>query len=240
MRILIADEQALFRAGLCYLLGQLGDRPEILEAGFYDDLISTIRRNDDLDLLLVDLLLPGLETFLRLQELCGIAARVPVVVISVRDRASDVQQAIKVGASGYIPKSSSPDVMIGALKLVLSGGIYIPPNVLSLADPIDTRRSSGQRATGGGTSSGRLTRRQREVLALLAQGKSNKEIAEELGLASGTVKIHIANIFKTLKVHNRIQAILAAGELVEGQQGKRGAPYSPAVPFSSLRGSSEV
>ena len=96
----------------------------------------------------------------------------------------------------------------------MSGGIYIPPNVLQLTDPSDKVVSAGTGSVQRGAPVGRLTGRQREVMALLAQGKSNKEIASDLGLAAGTVKIHISNIFKALNVRNRTQAVIAAGEIL--------------------------
>lgn len=212
MKILVADDHALFRAGLRYLLDQLDEHPEFSEAGSCEDLVEKLREDDGYDLVLIDLLMPGVETFSRVQEVCEIAGDVPVVVISVRERAEDVQRAIKAGAAGYIPKSSKPDVMINALKLVLSGGIYIPPNVLHLSGGSGMVASGAPPALEAGAIAGRLTGRQREVMALLAQGKSNKEIASELGLAAGTVKIHISNIFKALNVRNRTQAVIAAGE----------------------------
>ena len=214
MRILVADDHALFRAGIRYLLDRLDDHTEFAEAGSCEDLLEALRQRNDYDLILIDLLMPGVETFSRVQEVCEVAGDSPVVVVSVRDRAEDVQRAIKAGAAGYIPKSSKPDVMINALKLVLSGGVYIPANVLQLTDPSEVVTPASSGSIEAGASAGRLTGRQREVMALLAQGKSNKEIAGELGLAAGTVKIHVSNIFKALNVRNRTQAVIAAGEML--------------------------
>lgn len=225
MRIFVADDHALFRAGLRYLLDRLDDHTEFSEAGSCEDLLDALRQENDYDLVLIDLLMPGVETFSRVQEVCAVAGNTPVVVVSVRDRAEDVQRAIRAGAAGYIPKSSKPDVMINALKLVLSGGVYIPPNVLQLSDPSEVSMSGGSRSFESGATAGRLTGRQREVMALLAQGKSNKEIAGELGLAAGTVKIHISNIFKALNVRNRTQAVIAAGEMLADVGVERRLPH---------------
>ncbi len=224
MKILVADDHALFRAGLRYLLDQLGDQPEVTEAGSCDALLERLRGECAYDLVLIDLLMPGVESFARVQEICETAGDVPVVVISVRERAEDVQRAIKAGAAGYVPKASKPDVMINALKLVLSGGIYLPPNVLHLTGPSEMTDRGAPRSAGGGSAS-RLTGRQREVMALLAQGKLNKEIASELGLAAGTVKIHISNIFKALNVRNRTQAVIASGEMLALVGKEMGALY---------------
>ena len=218
MKILVADDHALFRAGLRYLLERLDDEsPAITEAGSRADLSAKLQDENNYDLILIDLLMPGMESFSRVGQICKQAGASPVVVVSVCERAVDVHRAIKAGAAGYVPKSSNPDVMINALKLVLSGGIYIPPNVLSLPgerEGLDNLVANTFRDDGATVS--RLTARQREVMALLAQGKSNKEIAGDLGLAAGTVKIHISNIFKALNVRNRTQAVIAAGEVVAG------------------------
>ncbi len=218
MKILVADDHALFRAGLRCLLDRLGDQLEVSEAGTCDELIERLPGEDAYDLVLIDLMMPGVGTVAQGQEVCTGAGETPVVVISVRERAEDVHRAIKAGASGYVPKSSKPDVMINALKLVLSGGIYLPPNVLHLGEPSDVTAPGAPRSAAGAPIS-RLTSRQRDVMALLAQGKSNKEIAGELGLAAGTVKIHISNIFKALNVRNRTQAVIASGEML-AQSGK--------------------
>lgn len=218
MKILVADDHALFRAGLRYLLDRLDDQElTITEADSRADLLARLQDKVDYDLVLIDLLMPGMESFGRVEQICKQAGDSPVVVVSVCERAQDVHRAITAGAAGYVPKSSNPEVMINALKLVLSGGIYIPPNVLSLTgdrEGLNTMLASKVRDDSA--SLNRLTGRQREVMALLAQGKSNKEIAGELGLAAGTVKIHVSNIFKTLNVRNRTQAVLAAGEVMAG------------------------
>ena len=133
----------------------------------------------------------------------------------MKERSEDVRQSIEAGAVGYIPKSSDPEILVNALKLVLSGGVYLPPNVLGSVDPaIGAAEVIGDELQGEPTDDqfARLTPRQREVLALMAQGKSNKEIAKELGLAAGTVKIHVSSIFKALKVSNRTRAVIAARE----------------------------
>jgi len=216
MRILVADDHALFRAGLRHLLVHLADEIHITEAGSCDDLLDRLSKDHGFELVLIDLLMPGMESFGRIQEICDRSGGAPVVVVSVRDRAEDVEKALKAGAAGYIPKSSNPEVMINALKLVMSGGVYVPPNVLRLhrqVEPWDVA-VGGSGEDGGSVT--RLTGRQREVMALLAQGKSNKEIASDLGLAAGTVKIHISNIFKALNVRNRTQAVIAAGEILAG------------------------
>ncbi len=134
----------------------------------------------------------------------------PVVVMSGEDDAASVREALERGALGYIPKSSSPQVIVHALRLVLSGGTYVPPEIMGGAAGSATRGEPG-----GAQDLERLglTARQTDVLALLVAGKSNKQICRELGLAEGTVKSHLAAIFKALGVSTRVQAVIAAGKL---------------------------
>jgi DNA-binding NarL/FixJ family response regulator len=199
LRILLADDHALFRAGLRHLLTNFGDRLQIEEAHDYDNTAARLSELDDLDLLLLDLNMPGMRGISAVEELCSLAPDVPIIVISVRETAKDVRKAIDAGAMGYIPKSSTPEVMMSALQLVLSGGIYLPPHLL-------------QELPVGNGSAADLTPRQRDVLRLLAKGQSNKQIADVLGLAPGTVKIHISRILRAFKVQNRTQAVIAAAD----------------------------
>ena len=214
----MADDHALFRAGLRHLLKDSGGQPEIVEARDFQEAAQHLSQTEDFDLLLLDINMPGMDGFTGLRQLCAQAPAVPIVVVSVRDRAEDVRKALDAGAMGYIPKSSTPEVMVSALQLVLAGGIYLPPNLLG--DPTSELGSDG--ASDGDPQSDllkRLTPRQRDVLALLAEGKSNKEIADVLGLAPGTVKIHISRILRTFGVQNRTQAVITAAAVVKRNNG---------------------
>ena len=218
LRILVADDHALFRAGLRHLLKDSGGQPEIVEARDFQEAAQHLSQTEDFDLLLLDLNMPGMDGFTGLRQLCAQAPAVPIVVVSVRDRAEDVRKALAAGAMGYIPKSSTPEVMVSALQLVLSGGVYLPPNLL--ADPTTELEHDGTK-DGDPQSEllNRLTPRQRDVLALLAEGKSNKEIADVLGLAPGTVKIHISRILRAFGVQNRTQAVITAAAVVKRDNG---------------------
>ena len=134
----------------------------------------------------------------------------PVIVLSASDDRLHVLQAVNLGAAGFIPKTSSSRVMLSALKLVLSGGVYLPP---ALLDQGDHGNEPPAAKTGAEGAAAFLTPRQREVLALLGQGKSNKEIARVLNLAEGTVKLHVTAILKALNVNNRTRAVVAASQL---------------------------
>ena len=212
VRVLVVDDHPLIRAGIGHILGRLADDVSVSEAGNVDRALE-ILSSESFDLILVDLMMPGMNGYEGLITIRAKAGQAAIVVVSMKERSEDVRQSIEAGAVGYIPKSSDPEILINALKLVLSGGVYLPPNVLSASEPRE-RDAGESRDAGepGDDQFARLTPRQREVLALMAQGKSNKEIAKELGLAAGTVKIHVSSIFKALKVSNRTRAVIAARE----------------------------
>ena len=201
MKILIVDDHALFREGLRHVLLQLDKDGEILEAGQCDEAFKLTEAHPDIDLVLLDLSLPGMDGFAGLATFREQFPDVPVVVMSGSEERHDVQSALDNGALGYIPKSSTSQVMLSALRLVFSGGVYIPSIMLSATGTDSAPRLGG------------LTDRQLAVLKLLAEGKSNKLIGRELDLAEGTVKIHISSIFRTLNVGNRTEAVVAARKL---------------------------
>ncbi len=209
LRILVADDHALFRAGLRHLLKNSGADLQIEEAHDFEETAKRLLEIEHLDLLLLDLNMPGMDGFAGVRQLCQQAPDVPVVVVSVRDRADDVRSALDAGAMGYIPKSSTPEVMVSALQLVLSGGVYLPPNLLR-PPPAEVEAPAVEEKEQGDDILDRLTPRQRDVLALLTEGNSNKQIAESLGLAPGTVKIHISRILRAFGVQNRTQAVITA------------------------------
>ena len=131
LRLLVVDDHPLFRAGLRHLLNLLGSELNVVEAGSGEEALACLDEDDAFDLVLMDLLMPGFSGFEALKEVCKRVPSVPVVVVSVKERPEDVRLAIESGAMGYIPKSSSPEVLINALKLVFSGGVYLPPNLLA-------------------------------------------------------------------------------------------------------------
>ena len=185
MKVLIADDHELFRDGLRHVLGQLEGPPVIVEAADFNQALDVVQREHDIDIVLLDLCMPGIgwpDGLRRLKEAVG--PTVPVVVLTASEDRHSVVQAVNVGAAGFIPKTSSSRVMMSALKLVLSGGVYLPPALLDTETLMEVGRRPTQHS-GDGTAF--LTPRQREVLGLLGQGKSNKEIARVLQLAEGTV-----------------------------------------------------
>ena len=204
MKILIVDDHALFREGLCHVLDALENEVNILEAADYDRAMQTITAHPDIDLVLLDLNMPGKDGFTALDTFSHLYPTLPVVILSASNQRSDVQRALDAGAMGYIPKDTTSSIMLSALRLILSGGIYVPPNITQ-ADNLATSPENNQ--TNG------LTPKQLQVLALLVQGYSNKDIAELMQLAESTIKMHVTAILKTLGVNNRTQAALAAEKL---------------------------
>ncbi len=163
------------------------------------------------DLILLDLNMPGLNGLDALEALRAAAADTPLVVLSAENSPSIVRAAIEGGAMGFIPKSSSPEVLIQALRLVLAHGVYLPPAVLS---PVRSQEACAPVAGPGAEASlPRLTPRQMDVLRCAIQGKSNKIIARELELSEGTVKVHLSAVFQALGAHSRTEAIYAAAKL---------------------------
>lgn len=207
MRILLADDHPLFREGVKPVLLKLDASVEIIEAVDYPGAFDAMRAAGEVDLALLDLNMPGMTSLEGIQKFRATFSDTPLIVLSAADRTEEIRKVLAAGAMGYISKASSPEVIISAMHLVLAGGVYAPPELLAprshaAVDPAPIV-NHGHRAHG-------LTDRQIEVLQLLAQGKSNRQIADDLHLTEGTVKIHAAAIFRTLGVANRIEATLAA------------------------------
>ena len=205
MKILLIDDHALFRDGMHYVLRKLDEHVEILDAGNFADALDVAKDNPDLDLVLLDLYLPGSEGAPSVKLFCTRHPDVPVVVVSSTNQRDDIETVMNSGAMGFISKLSPGQDMIHALRLVLDGGVYLPPQLLQFALEQVREDKRGSRAKAHG-----LTARQMEVLQQLAMGLSNKDIGLAIGLAEGTVKIHVAAIFQTLRVNKRIDAAQAA------------------------------
>jgi DNA-binding NarL/FixJ family response regulator len=208
MEVLIVDDHALIRDALRRVLEQLGREVTVFEAGDCGRAFALIEAQPELELVLLDLNLPGMHGLAALGELRTRYPAVSVVVISAAEDRASVTQALDHGAMGYIPKSSSNEVLASALRLVLSGGIYIPPAILGAAEPVLRPGGAKLRPSDLG-----LTERQSQILTLLMQGKSNKLICRELDLAESTVKNHVTHVLKTLSVTSRTQAVIAAARI---------------------------
>lgn len=220
MKILIADDHALIRSGLRNELAALGEAVDFAEAWDYASLRSMLERHRDLDLALVDLTMPGMQGVASIAAVRADFPTVPLIVISGIDAPAQVHAVLRTGASGYIPKSALAQVMLQAIRLVLAGGQYLPPEVMrgdggGETEPSRPSRSANPRG-GDAAPLNLLSPRQREVFELLAQGLSNKMIARELDISEGTVKSHVATIFDVLNVHNRVAAVAEARALAAG------------------------
>lgn len=208
MKILLADDHDLFRAGLSLVLAELDARLSLLQAANLNAALLCAEDQPDLDLALLDLNMPGMDGMQGLIQFRARFPDIPAVIVSASDDLADIREVLAAGASGFIHKSTAPQVMLSALRLVLAGGVYIPSYALGESRAADSNGAKKKAPWAGG-----LTTRQLEVLRLLAAGKPNKLIARELDLSEGTVKIHLSAIFRVLEVNNRTEAVLAAQQL---------------------------
>lgn len=212
MKILLVDDHALFRDGLRYVVRQLAEEVETMEADNFPDGLKIAGEHPELDLALLDLNLPGGEGVASIRYFNQRYPHIPIVVVSGEEDREKMERVMNCGAMGYICKNSSAQVMLGALNLVLSGGVYIPPQVLRhnpAAACCEPRPAPSDRRKLHTNEYG-LTSRQMETLMHLAAGKSNKEISEAMGLAEGTIKVHIAAMYQTLGVNSRVEAVREA------------------------------
>lgn len=233
LNVLLADDHLLFRDGLRRLLAQSNENMTFFEASSFDDVRRMCNGNAGgetggetaFDLILLDLGMPGWTGFETLGEIHARMPRALLVVVSASEKRSDLLAALENGAAGFIPKSSSAKVLLGALQLVLAGGVYLPEQAIR-GDRLPDHGTAhgmahGMSGAGGGeddalgqlAGSEQLTPRQRDVLNRLRDGKSNKQIAHELGLTEGTVKVHVTAILRQLGVRNRTQAAITANGL---------------------------
>ncbi|WP_213958100.1 MULTISPECIES: response regulator transcription factor [unclassified Variovorax] len=225
MKILIADDHRLVIEAVKAKLSELEPAIEFVLAMSVDELLASA--SDDLDLAVIDLNMPGAEGQAHIEEIRRRHPAVPVIVLSGYEDPTVMRSALEVGVLGFIPKAYSPEVMISAVRLVLAGGVYVPPLMLSAVPPgiVPGVTVGADAAAPRGANSAHtlehlrkvLTERQVEVLQLLSQGKPNKLIGRSLGISEGTVKIHLAAIFRALNVRNRTEAVVAAQTLTEAQ-----------------------
>lgn len=217
MKILIADDHELFLKGLEMILHDHDPKTELVTAKNYNEIFSIIEKNKNFDLVLTDLAMPGAKWLEAIQRIHTTLPDTPIIILSAVFDKEIVQKTIEIGAAGYIPKTSSNAVIIGAVTLVLSGGVYIPPellqdtnqnefNLLKQVENMPPAQDVSEKVKI-------LSPRQIDVIRLISQGKSNKQIAYELGLTEGTVKLHVTAILKLLNVYNRTGAVVEATKL---------------------------
>ena len=219
MRILIADDHQLIAEGARLKLAELGPGTEFTIALNVAELRHALRQESPPALALIDLTMPGVHGREHLAEVIAAWPGVPVIVLSGAESPALIRELLAMGVQGFIPKAYSADVMLSAVRLVLSGGVYIPPMMLQADEPLVAPPPS---TTGEGAAAQLeerlhqlLTERQLDVLRLLSTGKPNKVIASDLGISEGTVKIHLAAIFRALNVRNRVEAVVASRRIGE-------------------------
>jgi DNA-binding NarL/FixJ family response regulator len=211
MKILLVDDHALIRDALRGVIKDLMDDATVLEASDCRQAMRLIQDHPDLHLILLDLNLPDRNGLAVLADLRQRYATISVVVLSTINDRDSVLRALTLGALGFIPKSAPREVMVNALRLVLSGGIYVPPEALA---PVEAKEMKPTQPTQPASPADiGLTERQIEVLTLMMRGKSNKAISRLLDLAEPTVKHHVTAILKALRAANRTEAVIAVGEL---------------------------
>ena len=210
MKILLVDDHALFREGLAELLKALDPEVQTLQAADANAAMEQTKLNVDIDLVLLDLHMPGPSGLDLLCALKEDLPSVPVVVLSSDETRGSVLRALDKGAVGYIPKSSNSKVMTQALRLVLVGGIYLPAVVVQ--GDAERPTANPQVSAAEGLPDLGLTPRQMDVLRCLLRGMSTKLMCRELKLQEGTVKSHVQAVFNALNVRTRTQAVLVASQ----------------------------
>jgi DNA-binding NarL/FixJ family response regulator len=209
-RFVIADDHPLFRGALKEAVGNQFSGAQVFEAGGFEDLQTLLEREGDIDLVLLDLAMPGVRGFSGLLYLRAQFPGVPVVIVSATEEADVIRRCMEFGASGFLPKTLGIDAMRAAIRRVLEGGVWTPPDVdLTTGADDDTRDLVTKLST--------LTPQQVRVLMMLSGGLLNKQIAYELGVAEATVKAHVSAILQKLGVESRTQAVIAASKIEAGQ-----------------------
>jgi DNA-binding NarL/FixJ family response regulator len=207
MRVLITDEQSLFREGLSLRLKKINQDIEILQSSDLSEMHKILSKEKDLDFLILDtdlMIESNITDFINKIKLT--APSLKIVAISSSEDSKNIKKILSFGVKGYIPKRLDGNILSGALKLILDGGTYLPPSLLE--NSIQANNSSGF-----GVLKKNLTNRQSQVLDLIAQGKSNKQIAYDMGVSEATVKLHINALLRSLKVNNRTQAVITAQKM---------------------------
>ena len=214
-RLVIADDHPLFRGALREAVTGLFERMDIAEAGTFNEVAELLERSSDVDLVLLDLTMPGVRSFSGLMYLRAQYPGVPVIVVSANDDPAAIRRCMQFGASGFIPKTLGVEAMRAAISRILGGGVWTPPDVdLSAGSDTEIAALMARMAT--------LTPQQVRVLMMLSEGLLNKQIAFQLGVSEATVKAHVSAILQKLGVESRTQAVIAAAK-IEGGQWPQGA-----------------
>jgi DNA-binding NarL/FixJ family response regulator len=215
-RLLIADDHPLFRGALREAVTGVFGQADVAEAGTFEEVSELLDRGGDIDLILLDLSMPGVRGFSGLMYLRAQYPGLPIVVVSANDDPAVIRRCMEFGASGFIPKTLGIEALRAAIARVLQGEVWTPPDV-------DLTRQSDAETTALVARLSTLTPQQVRVLMMLSGGLLNKQIAYELGVSEATVKAHVSAILQKLGVESRTQAVIAAGKIEAGQW-----PHAPA------------
>jgi DNA-binding NarL/FixJ family response regulator len=215
-RLVIADDHPLFRGALREAVAGLFAQDEIGEAGSFDDVAKLLEQRAEVDLILLDLSMPGVRGFSGLIYLRAQYPSAPIVVVSANDDPTVIRRCMALGTSGFIPKTLGIEDMRAAIKRVLDGGVWTPPDI-DLDGGADAETSSLM------TRLTSLTPQQVRVLMMLSEGLLNKQIAYELDVSEATIKAHVSAILQKLGVESRTQAVIAAAKIEAGQWGATSA-----------------
>jgi DNA-binding NarL/FixJ family response regulator len=209
-RLVIADDHPLFRGALREAVSGLFAKADIAEAGTFDEVAELLERDGELDLVLLDLAMPGVRGFSGLMYLRAQYPGVPVIVVSANDDPAAIRRCMEFGASGFIPKTLGVDAMRSVIARILDGGVWTPPDV-------DLKAGSDAAIADLMTRMASLTPQQVRVLMMLSEGLLNKQIAYQLDVSEATVKAHVSAILQKLGVESRTQAVIAAAKIESGQ-----------------------
>ncbi|MDE1972930.1 MAG: response regulator transcription factor [Hyphomicrobiales bacterium] len=208
--LLIADDHPLFRGALREAVSGLFGNPDVAEAGTFEEVSELLERDGEVDLILLDLSMPGVRGFSGLMYLRAQHPSLPIVVVSANDDPTVIRRCMEFGAAGFIPKTLGIEAIRAAVARVLQGEVWTPPDVdLSRQSDAETAALIARLST--------LTPQQVRVLMMLSGGLLNKQIAYELGVSEATVKAHVSAILQKLGVESRTQAVIAAGKIEAGQ-----------------------
>ena len=209
-RLVIADDHPLFRGALREAVSGLFEHGEFAEAGSFEEVVKLLERGQEIDLILLDLSMPGVRGFSGLMYLRAQYPSIPIIVVSAHDDAAVIRRCMDFGASGFIPKTLGIEDMRVAIARVFEGGIWTPPDIdLGTGSDSATANLLARLAS--------LTPQQVRVLMMLSEGLLNKQIAYELGVSEATIKAHVSAILQKLGVDSRTQAVIAAAKIELGQ-----------------------
>jgi DNA-binding NarL/FixJ family response regulator len=209
-RVLIADDHPLFRGALREAVNGLFDRVEVAEAGTFEQVVERLETGGEVDLILLDLQMPGVRGFSGLMYLRAQYPSLPVAIVSANDDPVVIRHSMEFGAAGFLPKTLGVEALRAAVARVLAGEMWTPPDV-ELAGAADAEMAALIRRLAT------LTPQQVRVLMMLSGGLLNKQIAYELSVSEATVKAHVSAILQKLGVDSRTQAVIAAGKIETGQ-----------------------